>query len=106
MTFAHMEKGKTMTDREKLIELLLAGMGFTDNKQLLIPTSELYHLADYLISNGVVVRDKGEWIAVDGRAECSQCHNEKSGGSQPEWYKFMSFCPDCGADMRKREDIK
>ena len=81
-----------MTDREKLIELLLAGMGFTDNKQLLIPTSELYHLADYLISNGVVVRDKGEWVG-DSKEECPFC------GERSKWF-YENFCPNCGADMR------
>lgn len=98
-----------MTDREKLIELLLAGMGFTDNKQLLIPTSELYHLADYLISHGVVVRDKGEWIELhslyiqDGahKRQCSCCKKSTTNLGEP-----LGFCPNCGADMRKREDIK
>lgn len=84
-----------MTDREKLYELI-------DSVDIMnIPTENFRHsLADYLISNGVTVREKGEWITDGRRTECSQCHNKKSGGSQPEWYKFMEFCPDCGADMR------
>lgn len=85
-------KGELM--REKLIELFLAGMGFTDNKQLLIPTSELYHLADYLISNGVGIREKGEWIEEDGVQICSNC------GEEHEWVDYRApFCDQCGAIM-------
>ena len=93
-----------MTDREKLIELFLAGMGFTDNKQLLIPTSELYHLADYLISNGVVVRDKGEWIPVEPFANvwrctvCGEDYDMEDDAIPMTW--GINFCPSCGADLR------
>lgn len=95
-----------MTNREKLIELLLAGMGFTDNKQLLIPTSKLYYFADYLISHGVSVKGKGEWITHNPNnpfeiyGECSNCGFEQSLSNK------FNFCPNCGADMRKRKDIK
>lgn len=82
-------KGELMTDREKLIELLLRWW-----------SNSVIILADYLLSNGVVVRDKGEWIDVwsgdgneyigDGCDHCGFITTQKT----------KNFCPNCGADMR------
>lgn len=65
-------------------------------------------IADYLIANGVVVREKGEWEPVlnkrgEQREEevfarvwrCPVCGEEQFYGN---------FCYECGADMRRREN--
>lgn len=70
------------------------------------------HMADYLIANGVVVREKGEWKPVKYNAhcscgksygtyhyECQVCHRVSY--AQPYG---LNFCPNCGADMRKGEN--
>lgn len=79
-----------MTQREKLIELI-------DKLDVMaIPTENFRHgLADYLIANGVVVREKGEWIEESGIQICPFC------GEEHEWEAYRaSFCDQCGADMR------
>lgn len=57
-------------------------------------------IADYLITNGVVVREKGEWVfeevypgvvSLNGYM-CSKCRKNTA--------KKTDFCPNCGADMR------
>ena len=78
-----------MRDREKLIELMeQAYFCSIDN------------LADHLLANGVVVREKGEWMPhflLGQRVwDCSNC---KTLGV-PHWVA----CPVCGADMRKGEN--
>lgn len=83
-----------MTDREKLIGIL-DGFVYDD-----------WHgngdIASYLISHGVVVRDKGEWITHNPNnpfeiyGECSNCGFEQTLSNK------FNFCPNCGADMRKR----
>jgi len=86
-----------MTDREKLIELM---------EQAYYCSIE--ELADHLIANGVVVREKGEWEPVFDRWgdhregevyapmwRCPVCGEENF---------YSSFCPNWGADMRGREN--
>lgn len=85
----------TMTDREKLVELLEK-----HEYQKHYPST----LAAILLANGVVVREKGKWI--EGKKEtlfrkqgnyiCSNCK------SHTGIVKF-NFCPNCGADMRKEK---
>ena len=59
-----------------------------------------------LIANGVVVREKGEWIGKEEKLwnleqplvtawECSKCG--------VFGHYTQDFCPNCGADMRKGE---
>lgn len=79
-----------MADREKLVELL------KNNVYLQAPS-----IADYLLSNGVVVRDKGEWVAQTPEDDkycwspfkCNKCN-------MPGGKNRTNFCPNCGADMR------
>ena len=63
-------------------------------------------IADHLVANGVVVREKGEWLEHEwaeeseglliSNYECTVCQ---------EWVRNKSnFCPNCGADMRKGEN--
>ena len=69
-------------------------------------------IVDHLLANGVVVREKGEWVL--GRVEPGYC---TPGGNRPwicpkcgsviSWRldkPTENFCPNCGADMRKGEN--
>ena len=93
-----------MNDREKLIALIFNGQRLC--------TNSLCHgceqLADHLIANGVVVREKGEWVGeADGYADgelvydvwyCPECnHCIDDGTDDPSM--LPNFCPNCGADM-------
>ena len=90
-----------MTDREKLIELLTEYYGADPSYYDVDAPS----IADHLIANGVVVREKGENLRKDTPSlfECSKC-----GWSDWDTYtgdtSVYNFCPNCGADMRKGED--
>lgn len=79
-----------MTDREKLIALIRG------TRDVVVWPDAGAKIADHLIANGVVVREKGEWKRVYEECEgwvdrCSQC--KVIGDGSP-------FCPNCGADMR------
>lgn len=58
-------------------------------------------IADHLITNGVVVREKGEWVDDPEIWRCDKCL---------EWLDIvqgtadMNYCPHCGADMREGEN--
>lgn len=97
-----------MNDREKLIALL-------DNTGYFINREVVGYVANKLLANGVVVREKGEWeecdwVEYDGHSECirhpkaalccSRCRNAFKKALL--WKK--DFCPNCGADMRKGEN--
>ena len=62
MTSVPTEKGEAMTDREKLITLIWhkqdCGLTHNGTGQDFVTYNE--ELADHLIANGVVVREKGE----------------------------------------------
>ena len=75
-----------MTDREKLIELMEQAY-----------FCSLENLADHLISNGVVVRERGEWDdSYDGITPyCTVCRRSHRGMN-----RTPNFCPHCGSDMR------
>ena len=86
-----------MTDREKLIELVKRAITDWEHGDV----SE--KIADHLIANGVVVREKGEWIdrtkdirgLLDYRFDCSVCEHIFWHSSAQDF----DFCPNCGADM-------
>ena len=94
-----------MTDREKLAYLLA-------NALQEIPRYEVPQasdLADHLIANGVVVREKGEWVkegpytSVGGDYKkallCPLCYSYFVSDGNTPW-QLHDFCPNCGADMR------
>lgn len=88
-----------MADREKLIEMLK-----TIYKEYSVsPSDDL--IANYLISHGVTVREKGEWIDKRGgtygrwSAYCSACGKKCGCGGTIE-SQHKDYCPNCGADMR------
>ena len=91
-----------MNDKEKLRELI---------DSFDVKCAPIYgfrhYLADHLIANGVVVREKGEWVL--GHVEPGYC---TPGGNRPwicpkcgsviSWRldkPTENFCPNCGADM-------
>ena len=112
-TFAHMEKEKMMNDRESLIALLDEARAkrreicyaHTDcNSCVFGEDGENCGdamIADHLIANGVVLREKGEWIKQELTgcepfylcSVCEKIHDED-----------YNFCNNCGADMRKGEN--
>ena len=60
-------------------------------------------IADMLIANGVVVREKGEWIPYfDGDSIMPERYFQCSNCGSRGWIKTRNFCPNCGADMRKK----
>lgn len=86
-----------MTDREKLYELI-------DSVDIMnIPTENFRHsLADYLLSNGVVVRDRGEWVDCSPYMGhyCSRCGRITGNAILYDGTLISKFCDNCGADMR------
>ena len=91
-----------MTDREKLIEILRVPIS---PHELVDPIEAV---ADYLLDNGVVVREKGEWKRVDHDGswhvdKCSICHRRIHYVDYDQPYQF---CPNCGADMRNIKEEK
>ena len=69
-----------------------------------------HSVANHLISNGVTIRERGEWVYGDKRvpmgedgcpvssAYCSKCGEWLT--ASDEYYCYGNFCPKCGADMR------
>lgn len=99
-----------MTDREKLIALLKGNLPNHSNEVAYWSDEHIGALADHLLANGVVVREKGEWddsgryTFEDGSLaiRCNQCG---AALHKDEWDKYnWHFCPNCGADMRKGEN--
>ena len=77
-----------MSDREKLIELILE-VHTTWNAQ---------NIADHLIANGVVIQKQAEWILVDkkkGNGVCSNCHRLDYIDS------LDTYCRYCGSKMKE-----
>lgn len=103
-----------MTDKEKLIELLLLADPNPYECEEQSGSCELTtctqcraeNTANILLSNGVVVRDKGEWVAQTPEDDkycwspfkCNKCN-------MPGGKNRTNFCPNCGADLRRKNDI-
>ena len=89
-----------MTDREKLLALLEEDVCWRcyDGTDFCLTPEQI---VNHLIANGVVVREKGEWIVDDksgGDHTCPVCGREPA--LEQTWCG-VSFCPYCGSDMRK-----
>ena len=102
-----------MTDREKLIALLVQGCREERGEDDIPCCEESFckdnhtscygETADYLLAHGVVVREKGEWLMNrDGSCTCKRCRRTTKDAW--DFDRWMNFCPNCGADMRKGED--
>lgn len=67
-------------------------------------------IAEFLLKNGVTIREHGEWIGLDGDT-CSKCGHNLSEIMDADSYYAVGFdireiiaCPFCGADMRDEKD--
>lgn len=89
-----------MTDREKLTKLVEESFADQHDRRRMIVVPDT---VNHLLANGVVVREKGEWMLNDnGSATCKRCRRTtKDAWDFDSW---MNFCPNCGADMRKGEN--
>ena len=60
----------------------------------------------YTIQKGkeYVVREKGEWEWKMGIPRCSVCNDPAPGDPYDGEVYTTTFCPSCGADMRKEEN--
>lgn len=88
-----------MTDREKLIEVLGEFLLWPSKMKNVWMPQGIEKLADHLLSNGVVVREKGEWVETKNGFHCSRC-KRKPGQHPTKRGVFLSdLCPNCGADM-------
>lgn len=86
-----------MADREKLIEILRKPIF---PHELVDPTEAV---ADYLLDNGVTVRNRGRWVQVQrwatkAKYRCSICGREIMSAVTVNIEKYP-YCH-CGADMR------
>lgn len=88
-----------MEDMEKKLAFLLAN---SPHFMLKGGSSTYRKAAKDFIVNGVVVRERGEWV-YDHWCEfkCSKCGTL----SKTEPRGEENFCPNCGVDMRKRECV-
>ena len=93
-----------MTEREKLAEMLMqeifSGAIIGTNDDIKHIREGLVRVADHLLVNGVVVREKGTWKdADDGDGIVCPVCKEDFCVLIYETERF-NFCPHCGADMR------
>lgn len=82
--------------RDRLIELVKTSpYGITSSIGETFYHSFCKTIADHLIENDVIIRDKARWKGLGlGDYYCSICNAEYSGGNK------FKFCPNCGSDMR------
>ena len=105
-----------MADREKLIEICRRYDGTPPCETCETPIGNcsmcgLERLIDYLIANGVTVRERGRWEIYDDGYGCELmycpiCKSEFYDGDNDTIDQLHNFCPNCGADMRGEEDGK
>ena len=84
-----------MNVREKLVELL----------DIIIQPGQktLGDIADYLITNGVTVQERGQWtydfnLAGSNFYRCSVCDRQETLLEKEDIYEYCPFCH-CGAKM-------
>ena len=90
-----------MTDKAKLVELLINGGCDRDCKDCEyygIPDCEWVKMAEYLMDNDVTIQKTGRWLEVRfaDRVEahrCSKCNTT--------WDEALNYCPMCGAKMEE-----
>lgn len=95
---------QTMTDRERLIELLESAFEFYIDDPYCIPDEGDF--ADHLLANGVIAQKQGEWKIHqnDGywHYDCPFCDDgyaTKGKDNTPP-----NFCGNCGAKLKERVD--
>lgn len=91
--------------REKLIELLKTIPQVNHAQAAVEGIDYVFRCAaDHLVAHGVVVREKGEWRNnKDEYPECDKCGYMPQYDPMIDDIYYSDFCPNCGADMRRRE---
>ena len=46
-----------------------------------------------------VERKRGKWLDISDGWKCPICHEKN------DYSKRFNFCPNCGADMREKDDV-
>lgn len=84
--------------KQRLIELQIAGDISAQEQIITNYTEAISYIADFLVRNGVTIRERGEWkLGKSGCMYfCTHCANFAHPREKDEW----CFCPHCGADMR------
>ena len=94
-----------MNDREKLVELL----GHLEYHYCQSHSIMRENVVDYLISNGVTIREPGEWETDKEdiewgnalkRKHCSRCGKRPHFDKEKREFVLSDFCPNCGAPMK------
>lgn len=91
--------------RQRLVELLEEAIRYADTNHQEREEDGKYCglMADCLIKNGVMIRERGEWVGSswdyngNHMKKCTNCQNFSTEYSN-------DFCPNCGADMRGGKD--
>lgn len=87
-------------DADECLDTMLdemAGTGYQDRAMRVIK---------YAPTADVEKMKYGEWIGVyGGRVSCSVCDPNRE-DDQPEYFKFMNYCPNCGAKMNHFYNVK
>ena len=103
-----------MTDRERLIELLVNFNPYKDPIRAEADRMIIEKIADYLLANGVIVQKQGEWKKTKEPlgwqdidcVECSVCHETWILDEDFDFdfcKEVWHYCPKCGAKLKERE---
>lgn len=98
-----------MADRESLINIICGSYALKCGEYPTGDCEGCRDLVSHLIDNGVVVRDRGEWLTDEDdvrygsrikRKYCSACGKSPYFDRETGKYILTDFCHNCGADMR------
>lgn len=78
-------------------------------KRRIVGYAEAVNLVERLIANGVTIRERGEWIVHEDDwcgtyYTCSACKCDWTTVDGRPQENNMRYCPECGADMRGKND--
>lgn len=85
--------------RDRLIEILLDGVTFTDEYKF-PARKQAEYVADRLLANGVIVQVQGRWVTEGKIFYCSNCRFTRN----IEVYINHRYCPHCGAKMERSNE--
>ena len=91
-----------MTDRDRLIELLVNFNPYKDPIRQMADKMIIEKIADYLLANGVIVQKQGEWVSAPIKEKgydsktiptCTNCGYQS--------FITYTYCPECGAKLKE-----
>ena len=96
-------KGIGQGMRDRLIEILLDGVTFTDEYKF-PARKQAEYVADRLLANGVIVQSHGHWTIKTDDYDCeymvcSCCGEEFYNADEDTVDRTPKYCPNCGAKM-------